>query len=147
MMELIREQPFFKDIDESFLQLFEGCASNQHFKEGQYLLREGEESTHFFIIRKGKVAIEIYAGNKGAIKIQTLDPSDPLGWSWLFPPFRNQFDALALRDTTVLAFAGDCLRKKIRSDSKFGYEMLLRLTNAIVERLGNTRLQLIDIYK
>ena len=145
--EVISNQPFFKGLDDQYLQLFAGCASNKRFIEGEFLLKENQPSTQFFIIKEGKVVIELFSGNKGTIRIQTLSDGDLVGWTWLFPPYKNQFDAMALTPTKVIAFEGNCLQKKCKDDYKFGYEMLSRVTAVIIERLRNTRLQLIDIYK
>ena len=147
MEEIMAVQPFFDDLEGQYLKLFAGCASNKHFKEGEFLLRENEQSTQFFIIKEGKVVIEVFAGNKGTLKIQTLMKGDLVGWSWLFPPYKNQFDAIALTRTHVIAFEGNCLKKKCKEDYKFGYEMLSRITAVIIDRLRNTRMQLMDIYR
>ena len=146
MEKIIAEQPFFNDIDLVYLKLFAGCASNKNFREGEFLLKEGEKSSHLFIIKEGKVSVEVYAGNKGSIKIQTLGVGDMVGWSWLIPPHESQFDAVAVIPTHVIAFDGNCLRNKCKEDYKFGYEMLTRIISVVVDRLKNTRLQLIDIY-
>ena len=147
MKEVISTQPFFKGLDDQYLKLFAGCASNKMFKEGEFLLTENKPSTQFFIIEEGKAVIEVFAGNKGTIRVQTLSDGDLVGWSWLFPPYKNQFDAMALSLTKVIAFEGSCLQKKCKDDYKFGYEMLRRMTAVIIDRLRNTRLQLIDIYR
>ena len=147
MKEIIASQPFFEGLEDQYLTLFAGCASNKHFKEGEFLLKENEQSTQFFIIKEGKVVIEVFGGNKGTIRIQTLSEGDLVGWSWLFPPHKNQFDAIALTTTRVIAFEGNCLQKKCKNDTNFGYEMLRRMTAVIIDRLRNTRLQLIDIYR
>ena len=146
MDEIIAEQPFFNGIEPVYIKLFAGCASNKSFKEGKFLLKEGGESSHLFIIKEGRVSIDVFGGNKGAIKIQTLGAGDLVGWSWLIPPYESQFDAVAVTATHVIAFDGKCLRNKCKNDYKFGYEMLTRIIGVVIDRLKNTRLQLIDIY-
>ena len=56
----LAKHPFFEGIKPHHLKMFCGCASDVHFDAGQYLLREGEEATSFYIIISGKVAIEIF---------------------------------------------------------------------------------------
>ena len=147
MKEVIATQPFFDGLEHQYLTLFAGCASHRSFNEGKFLLKENKQSTQFFIIKEGKVAVEVFAGNKGTIRIQTLAEGDLVGWSWLFPPYKNQFDVIALTTTRVIAFEGSCLQKKCKDDYRFGYEMLRRMTGVIIDRLRNTRLQLVDIYR
>ena len=44
-------------------------------------------------MRGGKVALSAHAPGKGHLLVQTLGPGETLGLSWLFPPYRWQFDA------------------------------------------------------
>jgi CRP/FNR family cyclic AMP-dependent transcriptional regulator len=41
---IIREHPFFKDLDPKFVALVVGCAMNVRFEAGEYLFREGEQA-------------------------------------------------------------------------------------------------------
>ena len=66
---ILAQQPFLQNLDPEHLQLLVGCASNARYEAGQFLLREGEEANEFFIIRSGKVAIEIYSPERGPINI------------------------------------------------------------------------------
>ena len=66
------------------------------FNAGQYLFHEGEPATEFFLIRHGKVALEIAAPGQRRHRLsQTVGEGDIVGLSWLVPPYRWQFDARA----------------------------------------------------
>ena len=144
---LLAEHPFFSGLTQAQLDLLTGCASNTRFEAGQFIFREGEQATKFFVIRHGKVSLEIYAPNRGAIIIATLGEGDILGWSWLFPPFQWKFDARALELTRALAMDGECLRRKAEEDHHLGYELLKRFAAIMEERLQATRLQLLNLYE
>ena len=62
--EVLRKHPFVGDLDEKYLQVLVGCAKNVHYQEGGYLCHEGEAADLFFLIRSGRVALEIHAGTK-----------------------------------------------------------------------------------
>lgn len=143
---ILSEHPFLKGLKPEHLKLLVGCASNVRFNAGQYLFREGEEANQFYMIRQGKVAVEIHAAGRGPITVQTVGEGDVLGWSWLIPPYRWRFDARALELTRAIALDGKCLRTKSEEDYDLGYELLKRFSNIIVERLEATRLQLLDVY-
>ncbi len=143
---LLAQHPFLKDMDTNHLKLLVGCASNVRFNTGQYLFREGEEANQFYMIRQGKVAVEIFAAERGPIIIQTIGDGDVLGWSWLIPPYRWRFGARALELTRAIVLDGKCLRTKSEEDHNLGYELLKRFSNIIAERLEATRLQLLDVY-
>jgi CRP-like cAMP-binding protein len=116
------------------------------FDAGQFVFREGEEANQFYIIRKGKVALEIFSPEKGPIIIDTLGDGEVLGWSWLIPPYHWRFDARAVELTRAIALDGKCLRNKCEEDHDLAYELLKRFAHLMEERLEATRLQLMDIY-
>lgn len=143
---LLAEHPFLKGLDPRHLQVIVGCASNVRFDAGQFIFREGEEANQFYIIRHGKVSLEVFAPGRGSITIQTVGEGEVLGWSWLFPPYHWHFDARALELTRAIAFDGKCLRTKCEEDHDLGYELVKRFAHILVERLQATRLQLLDVY-
>lgn len=142
---IIAQHPFLQGLEPQYLGLIVGCASNVRFKSGQFLFREGEEANQFYMVREGKVALQISTARQPII-IQTVDKGEVLGWSWLVPPYRWRFDARALELTRAIALDGRCLRRKSEEDHNFGYELLRRFSTLIVERLEATRLQLLDVY-
>lgn len=144
---ILAQHPFFDRLEQCHLDLLVGCASNVRFDVGQFILREGEEANHFYLIRHGKVALEIFAGHRGPITVETLEDGDIVGWSWLFPPYRWRFDARAVEITRAIALDGKCLRTKSEQDHDLGYELLKRFARIMEERLQATRLQLLDVYE
>ena len=143
---ILAEHPFIKGLEPHHVQLIVGCASNMRFEAGQFILREGEEANQFYIIRKGKVALEIFSPEQGPIIIDTLGDGEVLGWSWLIPPYHWRFDARAVELTRAIALDGKCLRNKCEEDHDLAYELLKRFAHLMEERLEATRLQLMDIY-
>ncbi|MGA7909413.1 MAG: cyclic nucleotide-binding domain-containing protein [Candidatus Sulfotelmatobacter sp.] len=51
---IIAEHSFFAGLDQAFLNLVVGCASNVRFEPGTYIFREGDEANAFYLIRKGQ---------------------------------------------------------------------------------------------
>ena len=58
---ILGEHPFFARLAAEYNQLIAGCARNHRFVAEQYLFHEGEAANEFFLIRDGKVALEITA--------------------------------------------------------------------------------------
>ena len=143
---ILVEHPFFKGLQPQYLQLITGCASNVRFNAGTYMLREGEEASQFFLIRHGKVALEVLAAQRGPITIETIEAGEVLGWSWLFPPYRWHFSARVVEPVRAIALDGICLRTKGEEDHDLGYELMKRVAQIMMERLQATRLQLLDVY-
>jgi len=138
--------PFFKEMSERARTLIAGCASHAVFHDGDQILREGESADTFFVIRRGAAAVEVHVPGKKPLVIETLRDGEILGWSWLIPPYRTQFDARAVGLVRVVSIDGKCLRGKCEEDHELGYELYRHFVPVIVARLSAARLQMVDIY-
>jgi CRP/FNR family transcriptional regulator, cyclic AMP receptor protein len=143
---IITAHPVFKSFNDSEIKLLVGCASNAVFNPDQYIFREGADADAFYVIRQGRVIVEVFSPWQGPICIQTCTEGDVLGWSWFVPPFKWRFDARTSEQTRLIALDGKCLRSKCETDHNLGYKMMQIFTEIMAERLDSTRLQLLDIY-
>ncbi|MFO7600142.1 MAG: cyclic nucleotide-binding domain-containing protein [Candidatus Desulfacyla sp.] len=143
--KVIQEHPFFSDLDSVHVDVLSKFASEVSFYAGQTIYQEGEIADCFLLIRHGRVAVQIYAQERGSCTIQTLGPGDVLGWSWLFPPYRRRFDARALELTRAVALDGKRLREKAEEDPRLGYALLKRFSRVVVDRLHGATLQILNL--
>ena len=143
---LVREHAFFAGLDPGFLELVSGCAKNVRFSAGAYLVREGQSSDEFYLIRHGRVALETSAPGRAAMTFETAGEGEIVGVSWLVPPYRWTYDAKALELVRAVALDAKCLRDKCEADHDLGYELMKRFVPIIVERLQTTQLQILDVY-
>jgi CRP/FNR family transcriptional regulator, cyclic AMP receptor protein len=143
---IIREHPFFHGMQDSFCDLVCGCAKNTRFAAGQYLFHEGEPADWFYLIRHGRVALEISAPGRGTATFQTVPQGEVVGVSWLIPPYRWTYDARAIDNTRAIAINAACLRRKCEADHDLGYDMMKRFMPVLIQRLQATRLQILDVY-
>lgn len=146
MRDLLAEHPFFESLSPTHLDLVAGCGKNVVFEAGRQIFREGEPAEYFYIIRHGKVAIDVYAPGLGNMSIQTLGEGEVLGWSWLVPPYEWRFDARAVELTRAIALDGNCLRGKCEGDNALGFQLLKKFSQVMAQRLEATRMQMLDMY-
>lgn len=143
---VLAKHPFLADLDAEALDLISGCAANASFNSGEYIFREGDPADQFYIIRFGKISVEINMPNRGPHSVQTLGAGEVLGWSWLIPPHRWRFDGRALELVRAIGLNGKCLRAKCDDNRELGYRLLSRFSGVMVKRLEAARLQLMDVY-
>ncbi len=143
---LIAEMPIFRGLAPAQLELIAGCATTMRARAGDRLFTMGEPADVFYAIRHGAVALELHVPARDAVALETLHDGDLLGWSWLFPPYRWEFDARVQADTALISFDGACLRGKCDADHELGYELMQRFAQVIIARLQATRLRLLDVY-
>ncbi len=142
----LSEMKFFEGIEDDMIAYISQCGMNKHFKRGQYLGKEGDSADHFYIIRKGRIGLQLHHHDKGTIMLKTIHPGEIAGVSWIVPPYRYNFDLIALEETSAIEFNGKCIRDKCEKDHRLGYLLLRKFTGMLSERLKNTRIQLLDVY-
>lgn len=145
--QLIKEHPFFAGMDPGACEIIAGCAMNERFNAGEYLIRQGDPANKFYLIRHGSVAQELHVPEHEPLIVQTLQRGDILGWSWLVPPFEWSMDARATQLTRVVSLDAQCLRGKYENNATLAYELFKRFVPVLSNRLEAARLQLIDIYQ
>ena len=143
---IVKEHRFFADIDEAFCGLVVGCARNVRFEAGTYLFHEGDDADQLYLLRHGRVALEITAPGRGPVTFQTVSEGEVVGVSWLIPPYRWNYDAKALELVRAVSIDAKCLRGKCEADHDLGYEMMKRFMPILVQRLHATRMQILDVY-
>ena len=139
---ILKSHPFFAGMSPAHISLLAGCAANVRFEPGQYIMKMGEPANKFYIIREGRVAVEVTPPGRGSIIIETQADGDVLGWSWLFPPYQWNLNARALETVRAVGLDAACLRGKLDQDHELGYEMYKRFTQIIQDRFQAMRDQL-----
>jgi CRP-like cAMP-binding protein len=143
---MLAEVSFFSLMNPSHVETIAGCGKLVLYQPGEFLMREGDPATTFFLIRSGEVGVESYMPSVGPISIATVEEAGVVGYSWLFPPYRCSFDAHALSQVRAVALDGACLRRKAEADHELGYQLLSRFAEIMVQRLRATRRQMLDLY-
>jgi CRP/FNR family transcriptional regulator, cyclic AMP receptor protein len=146
LAEYLPEHPFFAGLDAATLELVVGCAWNVHFREGETLFRTGEPADTFYVIRRGRVVLDIHDPRRGTLVIASLGEGEVAGWSWLVAPYQWMFDARAATPVSAVAFDGACLRGKCDADPALGYALMQRVSHVMYDRLQDARMRLLDLY-
>ena len=143
---VLHEHAMFKGLSAAHEEIIGECASLMVFPASTFIYREDRPAENFYLIRDGRVALEVYVPGQSPIIVGTLRDGDPLGWSWLIPPYETHFDARTIELTRVICFNAAALRRKMEDDPAFGYELLKRMVPVIASRLAAARRQLLDLY-
>jgi CRP/FNR family transcriptional regulator, cyclic AMP receptor protein len=142
----LRSHGFVGDLPSAYLTLLAGCAANVEFRAGTFLFREGTRADRCYLLRAGKVALEITALGRGPLIIQTVAAGEVTGFSWLLEPHLWQFDGRALEPVQAVALDGECVRALCEDDPRLGFELMRRFANLAAGRLQSARLRLLDVY-
>ena len=116
------------------------------YAAGERIFAEDDPADRFWLLEKGTVALDMQVPGRGAPVIETLVGGSVLGWSWLHPPYRWQFGAVAREPLETIAFDARSVRERCDADPAFGYAVLRLFTPVLTARLQATRLRLLDLY-
>ena len=135
----IAGHPFLRGLKPEHLEIVARHAREAEFEAGQVIFHEGESAYQFYLILEGKVAVESYVPREDNIPVQVIGGGDVLGWSWLFPPFTWHFQARALEATKAIFLDGARLLVACENNHDFGFELLKRIAQVVIQRLQATR--------
>jgi len=145
LAEAIVAHPFAADMKPEHLKKLVGVAMFKQFERDQVVFREGEPANRFYLICRGKIALECRSGGPSVPVVQFIGEGEVLGWSWLFPPYYWHFDARAVEATSAIFFYGTRLRDQSEEDPAFGHELMKRVAAVVIKRLQVVRLQLLEL--
>lgn len=135
--------PFLKGMKPHHLELLALCAMSTEFEAGQIIFSQGDPANGFYLIESGNVVLEGKAKDGRTVVIDTVSVGEPLGWSWLFPPYLWHFDARATEACTVLCLSGIMLRQHRDDDATLSHELFKRTSEVVVQRLQALRSKLL----
>jgi CRP/FNR family cyclic AMP-dependent transcriptional regulator len=144
--QLLAEHEFFAGLGSDMSAVLAGCGRNVHFAAGDYLFRTGEAADECYVVRHGRVALELVDTGGHRLVIDTVDPGGIAGLSWLVPPYRWYLDGRAAEPTSAIALDARCVRSKCDADPEVGYVLMQRVARAMYDRMQSARLRMLDIY-
>jgi CRP-like cAMP-binding protein len=110
------------------------------------LLREGDDTKELSVLVEGRVALTEHVAGRGSVTLMTVEPGDVFGWSVLIAPYKATSTVVSLEPVKVLAFDGNALRDRVRSDCELAAGIYPKVLEALSRRLNATRHQLLDLY-
>ena len=145
LVAVLQKHPFVGEFQPQHIEKLSALAKEVQFERDQVIFHEGDECHDFYLIVKGRVALEIEAPGH-TFRVQTLHEGDELGWSAILMGRGKHFQARALQPVDALAFDGAALLDACRADPAFGFALMYRMLGVVSERLQATRLQVLDMY-
>jgi len=142
----LAQHAFFVGLSDEHINLIASLATAARYGAQQRVFKYDTDADRFYVLRDGKVGVEIPAVSGEPLRIQTVGNGGVLGWSWLIPPYRWAFDARALSPSEIVVLDGARLRAECEMDPRLGYELLKRFAALMAERLNASRMAAIRHY-
>jgi CRP/FNR family cyclic AMP-dependent transcriptional regulator len=144
-LDLLTDHPFLAGMPRHWLEKLSFQAHRAVYHPGYRIFHEGRRAERFWLIREGRVALDIPVPGRGDVVIEEIGPGTVLGWSWLADPRRWHFGAVAVEQTLAVEFDAAGVLRLCADDPAMGYELTRRFMAVLTQRLQHSRDRLLDI--
>ena len=144
--KILAEVELFEGMKPAHVRLLAECATEVHFEAGDIVGRVGGDADTFWVVREGRLALQLPAPGRGGVSIATSSKGAVVGFSWLVPPYALQFDVRAVTPTVVIAIDAARLRARFPGDHELAYDLLSRFTRIMSDRIEAMSMQVLDVF-
>jgi CRP-like cAMP-binding protein len=147
--ELLRRYPFFGFLDEHQLKAVAMIAQEVALERGEVLFEIEQPAEALYLLTEGTielyyvVADELDPKLRKEFYISDIGPGEVFGISALIEPYVYTSTGRVADPGHVIKVEGAGLRALCELDCKLGYGLMRQLAKAALERLHDTRVQLI----
>jgi len=144
----LKECNVFEGLNDAQLEKLAAIATEEAYPTGALLYKEGDPSTHLYLVQKGKVFLEMKC-DMGPTRppmqviIDVVTLRESFGWSAFVEPNLHTLSALIAEPTKIIVFEGGKMKALMEEDCQAGYEIMKGLTRLLASRLNHARVLLI----
>ncbi|MET7451972.1 cyclic nucleotide-binding domain-containing protein [Streptomyces sp. NPDC005574] len=114
--------------------------------QGTRLFNEGGRADRFWIIRTGRIELDMRVPGCRPAVIESLGHNELVGWSWLFAPHVWHLGAEATTPVRAYEFDAAAIRSMCRDDPALGNDVAQWAGQVLAHRLRSARTRLLDLY-
>ena len=146
--EFLRNSLLFENLTEAELDKVSELGQEEVYEVGETIVREGVEINRLYIVKEGRVVIEVTVrlgsgpGRQGVIDV--ISEGSIFGW-WGRKPYSLLESARCIEKTKVIVLDGLALWSLLEEDNVMGYKVMKRLVGVVSSRLEYTRDTLANI--
>ena len=147
--ELLRRYPFFGFLDDAQLRAVAMIAEEVTADTSESLFEAEQPALALYLLVEGRVELWHIATDKHEqglhqeFYIGDINPGEILGISAVIEPYHYVSAARVTGPTRVIRIEAAALRALCEVDCKLGYGLMKQTAKAALERLHDTRIQLI----
>ena len=104
------------------------------FDHNEKIFRQGEEANRFFLLKKGKVLLELRVTDNITVSMSSVKPGFSFGWSAMLEESLYTTDAICAEPCEVFSFRESKLKKIMEEDHSLGYIFSQRLLYVLKKR-------------
>ena len=106
----------------------------QHFDKRELIFRQGEKSQRFFMLKEGKVILELRITDKIAVSLSAIKSGNSFGWSAMMDGEVYTIDAVCAEPCKVFSIQSEKIKALFEQDHSLGFIMSQRLLDIVKKR-------------
>jgi CRP-like cAMP-binding protein len=147
IIDNLKSSELFGTLETGHLEKVSILCREESYREGMMIFKAGDEATDLYVLRDGRVALEIEVRpvpDRPAIPIavEVVTKGGSFGWSAVVEPNIYTLSARCITNCAVLALKGEMLRRVMADDTGLGFELMKHLARLARLRLVETRVRL-----
>ena len=105
-----------------------------HFDKRELIFRQGEKSQRFYMLKEGKVILELRITDKIAVSLSAIKSGNSFGWSAMMDGEEYTIDAVCAEPCKVFSFQSQKIKALFEQDHSLGFLISQRLLEIIKKR-------------
>jgi CRP-like cAMP-binding protein len=143
LIKEIKRIAWFQELDDTHLNRIIEISHLVSFDSQQVIFSEGDREDFLYILLTGHVDLIEQGNLQNKTKIDSIEPSEILGWSSVAPVIRARtVTAIATSPTRAIAIDSVKLRELCDEDHEIGYTIYKHIANIVATRLLTTRMRI-----
>jgi CRP/FNR family transcriptional regulator, cyclic AMP receptor protein len=132
--------------DEMIASMLPFVAQTQ-FEEKEIIFNEFEPAEKFYMLKRGKVVLELRVSDKITVSVGSVKPGYAFGWSAMLGDSAYTTDAICAESSEVLEISVKDLKGLLDNNFEMGYILTQRLLVVLKKRLDIRTEQLLRVIK
>ena len=128
---VLEELRFSAKMPREVLEQLAAESTMRKLSAGGIVFREGSMNDNLYLVRSGRLALEMNVPGRGIVRILTLGPGEMVGWSSLFSQGKMTASAVVVEDAEVVVAPADKLRELSETNRDFGFHLMRQMADAL----------------
>ena len=142
--KVLKKVEIFRGLSLTQLESLAQISEEKKYRGGETVFAEHSTGDEVYIIKKGKVCIELgLKGKPNTATIQKLSVGQIFGELVLVDRRSRSATAMCENDCEIITISRDKLDKLFEQDGRLGYTVMRNLAQLLAERLRRTDLMLV----
>ena len=142
--KILEKVEIFRGLSPSQLESLAQISEEKKYSVGETVFTEGSSGAEVYIIKKGKVCIELgLKGKPNTATIQRLSVGQIFGELALVDKRNRSATVICENDCEIIAIDRDRLNELFERDTRLGYVVMRNLAQLLAQRLRRTDLMLV----